>query len=273
MTDAMTKDIQTRLTQVNLPPLSGTAGLFVTASDVTNLLHRHLPTEAGAIHVRGESRVTVALAELSIAELIAVAEYDLRHRLAQDAQQPQHVSLTVKRPPMPVSDAAGYDIHVMVEPLVHSLIGEIPYRIIIKHGAQEVARRMMVFDVRLQVQVPVLLSDVRAGTIITPGHISWQTTTLQTGDRHPPKSEQIVGQAMRRDARLGDVLERHWLQSPRLVRGNQVVRLIHRSGAVTIETTGLALADGGMGDQVRIRQINERVVTAVVTGNAQATVQ
>ncbi|GBL02103.1 flagella basal body P-ring formation protein FlgA [Vibrio harveyi] len=82
--------------------------------------------------------------------------------------------------------------------------------------------------------------------------------------------EQVVGAKLKRNVRLGDVVERNDVC---VVCRNEKVTIRAVKGGMTITTQGTALQDGSSGDQVRVKNDkSQRIIEGIVTGIAEITI-
>jgi flagella basal body P-ring formation protein FlgA len=81
---------------------------------------------------------------------------------------------------------------------------------------------------------------------------------------------QVVGAKLKRNVRLGDVVERNDIC---VVCRNEKVTIRAIKSGMTITTQGTSLQDGGTGDQVRVKNDkSQRIIEGIVTGAAEITV-
>jgi len=78
--------------------------------------------------------------------------------------------------------------------------------------------------------------------------------------------DEVIGKMSRRTLLPGLPIPLGGLDNPRLVINGAEVRMMYVDGGLTIAATGSALMDGGIGDTVRIRNVDSGVV---VTGRVQ----
>ncbi|MCB1369169.1 MAG: flagellar basal body P-ring formation protein FlgA [Rhodobacteraceae bacterium] len=72
----------------------------------------------------------------------------------------------------------------------------------------------------------------------------------------------------------GQPVRRRDVGPPAVVERNDIVTLIYRAGALSISTEGRALARGGLGDRMRVMNLDSRTtISGVVTGPGLITVQ
>ncbi|HEX8592525.1 MAG TPA: flagellar basal body P-ring formation chaperone FlgA [Pseudomonas sp.] len=95
----------------------------------------------------------------------------------------------------------------------------------------------------------------------------------QLGQGFLSSLDQAVGQKTIRPAVMDQVLSPTYLEQPQMIhKGDQVV-IIARSGTLAVRMPGEALSDGGLNEQIRIRNLNsKRVIKANVTGPGQVEV-
>lgn len=73
--------------------------------------------------------------------------------------------------------------------------------------------------------------------------------------------EEAVGKILKNPLAAGQPIRHHQLAMPRLVKQQQVVKVISRSPSFTASAEGKALNEGGLGDIVRVKMPNGRVVS------------
>lgn len=85
------------------------------------------------------------------------------------------------------------------------------------------------------------------GTVVTASDLSDDADVTQ-----------LVGLETIRTVRAGSRVEPHHLQTPRLVRRNEMVTLVFQTGRLRMETTGRSLGEGGEGDMISVMNANSR---------------
>ncbi|MEM9600902.1 MAG: flagellar basal body P-ring formation chaperone FlgA [Pseudomonadota bacterium] len=68
----------------------------------------------------------------------------------------------------------------------------------------------------------------------------------------PYAQDDYVGLELTRSVRAGAVLTLRHVREPLLVKRNETVTLVFRQGALSMETTGRALAEGGEGARIAV---------------------
>lgn len=77
--------------------------------------------------------------------------------------------------------------------------------------------------------------------------------------------ERAIGTQIKRPLSVGQPLTSAVLAAPRLIKRGQTVRLVLKTGAITVRSRGKALADGAPGDRIRVRnRSSKRIVEGKV---------
>jgi len=79
--------------------------------------------------------------------------------------------------------------------------------------------------------------------------------------------EQVQGKTARRTLVAGKPIAMNALTEPMVIERGQSVRMVFNSGSLVISSIGVALQPGGVGDVIRLRNIDSGVV---VSGRVQA---
>lgn len=118
----------------------------------------------------------------------------------------------------------------------------------------------------LAARVVVATARVPAGQPIAAGEVALARHALRALDTATSDLDAVVGKSSRRALRAGQVVEPPWLAEPLLVRRGAEVSIVAKNAAVSVTTTGRALAGGRDGDLVDVRNATTgRVIRARVT--------
>ncbi|MDO3378053.1 flagellar basal body P-ring formation chaperone FlgA [Geoalkalibacter halelectricus] len=111
------------------------------------------------------------------------------------------------------------------------------------------------YRVQLEAIAPVAVAavDLSRGVMLTERDINFVEMDLARLRNPAFSAEDLVGKVLRRSMRLGDVLDRSFVEEPSLVRRGEVVTIIARRGALELNATGVARDEGKLGDTIRIR--------------------
>ncbi|MCL9777434.1 flagellar basal body P-ring formation chaperone FlgA [Vibrio methylphosphonaticus] len=127
--------------------------------------------------------------------------------------------------------------------------------------------------VRLTISLPLVAATrpLARGSIVTQNDVMMTMIDKNRFRRQGfTDFEQVVGSKLKRNVKLGDVIERNDVCV--VCRNEKVVIRAVKSG-MTISTKGTALSDGSNGDQVRVKNDkSQRIIEGIVTGVAEITV-
>ncbi|MFM2042805.1 MAG: putative flagella basal body P-ring formation protein FlgA [Pseudomonadota bacterium] len=119
-----------------------------------------------------------------------------------------------------------------------------------------------------EMAVAVPVRRLAPGEIITPADLT--TVAIRTdalSARALTGADALVGRQVRRVLAPGRPVPDGYVATPVVVARNKPVTVEFRSGALLLTARGRALEDGGVGDLIRIQNLDSnRTVTAVVTG-------
>ncbi|MGR5068659.1 MULTISPECIES: flagellar basal body P-ring formation chaperone FlgA [Vibrio] len=127
--------------------------------------------------------------------------------------------------------------------------------------------------VRISASVPMIVAtrQLGRGEIISASDITTSMIELQRFRKDGfTREEQVIGAKLKRNVRLGDVVERNDVC---VVCRNEKVTIKAVKSGMTITTKGTALQDGSTGDQVRVKNDkSQRIIEGIVTGIAEITI-
>lgn len=122
--------------------------------------------------------------------------------------------------------------------------------------------------VRLFVTVPVARRDMKAGQIVTRDDIA-VNRIAQDGRRRidPANVDDLIGKEIKRTVRAGQNITANDVQTQVMVAKGKVVTLNFSKGNIMLSAKGKALENGGLGDSVRVMNLQSKsVVQGTVTG-------
>lgn len=123
--------------------------------------------------------------------------------------------------------------------------------------------------VALMDQVVVNRQPVVRGQAVQPDDL--MLSEVDTSTLHKAyftRIEDVVGLRSRRDIVTGTTLHAGLLQRAKLVKRGSQVEIVAITGGLQVRMRGKALADGGHGDRIRVKNLNSgRVVTGTVAGS------
>ncbi|WP_040262282.1 flagellar basal body P-ring formation chaperone FlgA [Pseudomonas massiliensis] len=128
--------------------------------------------------------------------------------------------------------------------------------------------------VKLYREVVVTTRPLKRDSVIAEGDVAIRERDVgQLNQGFLPSLDQAIGQRVVRPTTMDQVLAPVQIEQPEVIRKGDQVVITARSGTLAVKMPGEALSDGGMNEQIRVRNLNsQRVVKARVTGPAQVEV-
>ncbi|MBF0185306.1 MAG: flagellar basal body P-ring formation protein FlgA [Magnetococcales bacterium] len=137
------------------------------------------------------------------------------------------------------------------------------------------ARLQIVVQLKQRVQTPVLRRDFKRGEAVGKDDVLIMETDLSAA--MPGRLQTItdvVGRVATRDIKANQPLIDKMLEGPVAVERNDRVRVILNRGALSIETTGIAMQRGRIGDFISIRNAQSKTLfEAQITAPGEAQVR
>lgn len=123
-------------------------------------------------------------------------------------------------------------------------------------------------EIALRQPVVINTEPVRKGERIQASHLQKQLMDIGKIKGHYFSDfEQIIGLEAKRPLKPGQVIHSQLLRQPLLIKRGETVVLSAEAGALSVKTSGIALSDGRLGQQIRIKnKQSKRTVNAQVTG-------
>lgn len=111
------------------------------------------------------------------------------------------------------------------------------------------------------IDLPVLRQQVRTGDVIAQEDIEWRKFAqdkLRKGTI--TKAEEMIGKSPRRVISPNRPVREEELAAPVVVKKKAAVRMSYRTDAITLETSGIALESGSIGDTIRVQNMDSKAV-------------
>ncbi len=117
------------------------------------------------------------------------------------------------------------------------------------------------------VEAPHLTSEIRAGEVLDAADIEMRLVPAELADRSGVAHlDDLLGKAMKRNARAGLMLRTADVSLPLAVKRNTQVTVLIQAGAMTLTMQGQSLSDGVMGAPVRVMNpVSNKILSGVVT--------
>lgn len=115
-------------------------------------------------------------------------------------------------------------------------------------------------------QTPTALRDIARGEQINQAHIG--TTLVNISSIRQAfllDEEAIIGKEAKRNISMGEPFRTALLDNPTAVRRGEMVTLESMAGSIKVSSSGTAMADGRVGQTIRVRNnSSERIISGVV---------
>lgn len=130
--------------------------------------------------------------------------------------------------------------------------------------------------IKASLTLPVVVTQtaLSRGQALDASMLLLEKRTLDRADEFFTNIRDTIGMEVSRRVRSGDILSPTLVSKPPLVlKGNQVVIIAAKNG-INASTKGVALEDGGQGDQIEVQNsTSQKVIHAVVSGLNQVRTQ
>ncbi|MEO5377473.1 MAG: flagellar basal body P-ring formation chaperone FlgA [Magnetococcus sp. DMHC-6] len=125
-----------------------------------------------------------------------------------------------------------------------------------------------------KIKIPVVSHTLKRGDIVTEADIRWQKLELVRMDPGLIlKPEELIGKSANRLIKEKSPLQEAWFERPLAVDRGQKINIWVTNGALSIQTTGISMDKGHIGDQIEIRNPESRKrFMAKITGPGEAQV-
>jgi flagella basal body P-ring formation protein FlgA len=115
-------------------------------------------------------------------------------------------------------------------------------------------------------QIPVPNRLISAGDVIAADDLEWQPVHLtRLSGNSLTDAEQLVGRMAKRPLKAGQILRQSDVAMSPVIRKNDLIRLVVKTGQMTLTVQGKALQDAALGQTVRVINTNSnRQLTGTV---------
>ena len=106
-------------------------------------------------------------------------------------------------------------------------------------------------------QVPVPTRLISAGEIIGADDLVWQPVHLaRLNGNSLTDAQQLIGHMAKRPLKAGQILRQTDVAVSPIIRKNDLIRLVVRSGQMALSVQGKAMQDGATGQSIRVINVN-----------------
>lgn len=114
--------------------------------------------------------------------------------------------------------------------------------------------------------IPVAQRIIARGESINESHLTNSLVNVSSiRQGYALSAEHILGKEAKRNIGQGEPFKLNSLDAPTAIKRGEMVTLQAQTGGITVVSAGIALADGRVGQKIRVRNSSsERIVTGVV---------
>ncbi|TVQ31735.1 MAG: flagella basal body P-ring formation protein FlgA [Phycisphaeraceae bacterium] len=147
---------------------------------------------------------------------------------------------------------------IELQPEASPSSGRVPVTVRIYQGMRIVEERTVRIDARVRQDVLMLTSDIRRGDEFTAEHVRTESRWLSPGPMYATDIDAVVGSRARTRMQAGTSLRLDHVESPVVVRRNELVTVRCLSGSVVLTGKARALSDARVGDLIEMRLLGAR---------------
>ncbi len=117
-------------------------------------------------------------------------------------------------------------------------------------------------------EIPVAMKDIVRGETLGANHLTTSLVNVSNiRQSFATDQEAIIGREAKRNIGKGEPFRTATLDAPTTVKRGEVVKLESLVGSIKVSGSGTAMADGRLGQKIRVRNdSSERIITGVVRG-------
>ena len=115
-------------------------------------------------------------------------------------------------------------------------------------------------------EIAIAGRDIARGEVISHAHITSNLVNISSiRQAFLPDADAVIGQEAKRNIGKGEPFRTAVLDAPTAVKRGELVTLESLAGSIKVSSTGTAMADGRIGQKIRVRNnSSERIISGVV---------
>ena len=156
-------------------------------------------------------------------------------------------------------DLSGPEFSFVIRKTRGAELGLVSVKAQVLRDGEVVQEVPMVVRVRMNRRVLIARRAINQGAVISESDLRMMQMTFDRVDRAGAADlSRVVGQRARSFVPMGAMLRMEDIEPVALVSRGDLVDLFVRTGAVEIRSSGRAMAGGGLGDLIRVRDLNHK---------------
>lgn len=215
-----------------------------------------LPSE---IRWNGASEVSIERAGLKISgeKVSQIISQFIKSEL-QDINGGE-IRFTPQSLPMPFTLPAG-EVSWNVIPSKSNIVSSSRFTVIFKVDGRVSKNISVRGDIEALLPIAVASSQIRVNEPFSNANVKMEVRNIAAVKNPILNPQQLSGKQATRSLRPGTVIKASHLESIPLVFRGQPVKILLRSGALQLTTKGIARADGGLNDTIRVQNANSNKI-------------
>ncbi|MEM7616960.1 MAG: flagellar basal body P-ring formation chaperone FlgA [Pseudomonadota bacterium] len=123
----------------------------------------------------------------------------------------------------------------------------------------------------ISVNIPTLNQRLAKGDIIEQQHISFKEFPLhRVAQQYILDAEELLNMQAKNNINIGKPVRASAIIKPQIVNRNEIVAVIYKHKYIELETIGIALNAGALGDNIRVKNKNSgKIISAIAAGKSK----
>lgn len=186
-------------------------------------------------------------------------EQVLNDYLAEKSALLPHVELRFKALQLPATYRVPQGrIEHQVIPAKPGLIGSRRLTLLTRVDGRTVSNQSVRVELEALAEIAVVTATLRRGEILDAGDIELRYQDISRCKEPIFSTADIIGKRLKRSVRLGDLLQRHQIEFPPLIKRGERVMIQAQGQRLTLTAAGEARQDGRSGEAIRVMNSSSR---------------
>jgi flagella basal body P-ring formation protein FlgA len=235
--------------EIGLVPRPGHTGRL-SQPQVEHAIEAHAPEWRGRFRMAGSQAVTLRGVGIAVDQqrLVRLAADALRAELA-----PRYAKLEIAQVGEPPTLTLPPSAQLRARPVNAPISRRMPVWIDIEIDGRALGAVPVWFSVSAWKAIPVAMADLPEGAIVRAGDLAMEMRDVAESGKVLDRLPAENGLRLRHALARGTPVAQSALEADTAISRNRPVTVRINTGSIAIETAGTALADGRVGDTVRVK--------------------
>jgi flagella basal body P-ring formation protein FlgA len=251
-------------------PIPGAGKELSTVSIITSLRNR---PEVADVDWQGSDTIVVQREGTSISEQQLqqiIAEY-LKENSAKLPKT--EIRFTMFRLPKQLVLPSG-ELSWKVTPSHPEIMGSSSFSIFFSVDGKPSGNCVVRGKLEAIADVATAATTLHRGDLITEDKVTMERQTVNNLDNPVLNKEQLIGKQVDRTLKTGRAIEQRHIVSPPIVKDGEMLKVFARKGALQISTSGIAKANGRLGETIQVKNISSnKLIYCRVDGPGMVSVE